>query len=227
MLVEDPRLEDNRAIEDIPWADVPRNAGNKVALFDQFENADVRALVEAFPLAWVCCGDAGALDASLLPLIGVFDEDGRLIELIGHLMRSNPLHAVLQKDPRATLLFTGPDAYISPEHAGRRNWAPTWNYGQLKIDAEVRFDDALTEMSLKLLIDAMEARRPAPWSVDELGERYRGMLNHIIGFRATVTRLSGKFKLGQDEDIATLQNILGALPDAETADWMRRFNKGR
>ena len=115
-------------------------------MFDRFENADVRALVEAFPLAWVCGGAAGELDASLLPLIGVFDGEGRLVELIGHLMRSNPLYGALQRDPRATILFTGPDAYVSSEHAGRRDWAPTWNYGQLKISAEIAFDDALTEM---------------------------------------------------------------------------------
>ena len=196
-------------------------------MFDRFENADVRALVEAFPLAWVCGGAAGELDASLLPLIGVFDGEGRLVELIGHLMRSNPLYGALQRDPRATILFTGPDAYVSPEHAGRRDWAPTWNYGQLKISAEIAFDDALTEMSLRVLVDAMEAGRPVPWHVDELGERYRAMLGRIIGFRATVTGLTGKFKLGQDEESGTLHHILQVLPDAETANWMRRFNKGR
>ncbi|RSY84744.1 FMN-binding negative transcriptional regulator [Sphingomonas koreensis] len=196
-------------------------------LFERFGDADVRALIEGYPLAWVCGGGAGALEASLLPLIGVYDGEGRLIELIGHLMRSNPLHAALTADPRATILFSGPDAYVSPEHAGRRDWAPTWNYAQVKIGAEIAFDEALTETSLKVLIDAMEAGRAKPWSVEELGPRYRGMLTRIIGFRARVTALSGKFKLGQDEDDATLHAILGALPDAQSVAWMKRFNGGR
>lgn len=196
-------------------------------LFERFGDADVRALIEGFPLAWVCGGGAGAVEASLLPLIGVYDGEGRLIELIGHLMRSNPLHAALTADPRATILFSGPDAYVSPEHAGRRDWAPTWNYAQVKIGAEIAFDEALTETSLKVLIDAMEAGRAEPWSVEELGPRYQGMLTRIIGFRARVTALSGKFKLGQDEDDATLHAILGALPDAQSVAWMKRFNGGR
>ncbi|HEY0624076.1 FMN-binding negative transcriptional regulator [Sphingomonas sp.] len=196
-------------------------------LFERFDAADVRALVEGYPLAWVCGGGAGATEASLLPLIGVYDGEGRLIELIGHLMRSNPLHHALREDPRATILFSGPDAYVSPEHAGRRDWAPTWNYAQVKIGAEVAFDEALTETSLKVLIDAMEAGRAAPWSIGELGPRYTGMLTRIIGFRARVTGLSGKFKLGQDEDGATLRAILGALPDADSVAWMKRFNRGR
>lgn len=196
-------------------------------LFERFGDADVRALIEGYPLAWVCGGAAGALEASLLPLIGVYNDDGRLIELIGHLMRSNPLHHALVRDTHATILFSGPDAYVSPEHAGRRDWAPTWNYAQVKVSAEIAFDEALTEYSLKVLIDAMEAGRTEPWSVEELGPRYSGMLTRIIGFRARVTGLSGKFKLGQDEDEATLHAILGALPDAESVAWMKRFNGGR
>ncbi len=195
-----------------------------MGLFDQFQNEDVRALVEAFPLAWVCGGAADAMDASLLPLVGEYDADGRLVALIGHLMRSNPLYHTLQADGRATILFKGPDAYVSPQHAGLRNWGPTWNYAQLKIGADVVFDDALTEPSLQILIAAMETGRPDPWNVPELGPRYTGMLTHIIGFRATVTRLSGVFKLGQDEKDSTLASILGSLPDADTVAWMRRFN---
>lgn len=198
-----------------------------VPLFERYEAADVRALIAEFPLAWVCAGGAGSLETSRLPLIGTFDADGHLVELIGHLMRSNPLHAALSHDPRATILFNGPDAYVSPEHAGLRDWAPTWNYAQVKVGAEVSFDPALTPCALSVLIDAMEAGRPDPWSADEMGVRYTGMLTRIVGFRARVTRVSGTFKLGQDESPATRDAILAALPDQGTADWMRRFNRDR
>lgn len=202
-------------------------SGGGVTLFERFDGADVRKLVEDYPLAWVCGGGAADIEASLLPLIGRFDAQGDLVELIGHLMRTNPLHAALLSDPRATILFQGPDSYVSPEHAGLRDWAPTWNYAQIKVRAEVRFDEALTEPSLDLLIDAMEKGRLQPWSKEKLGERYHGMLGRIIGFRATVTGLTGKFKLGQDESKEALASILGTLPDAAMTDWMRRFNGGR
>lgn len=198
-----------------------------MGLFDQFEKADVRALIEEFPLAWVCAGGAGAMEASLLPLVGRYDAEGRLVELIGHLMRSNPLYPALAADPRATILFRGPDAYVSPEHAGLRNWGPTWNYAQIKVGADVVFDEEFTGEALQILIDAMEAGRADPWRADELGERYETMLARIVGFRASVTSLAGKFKLGQDETDATLGSILGSLPDAGTRAWMRRFNKER
>ncbi len=208
-------------------AGVTETAQDGRPLFERFGDADVRALVEGYPLAWVCGGEAGALEASLLPLIGVYDVEGRLIELIGHMVRSNPLRRALIQDRCATILFSGPGAYISPEYAGRRDWAPTWNYAQVKIAAEIELDAALTEYSLEVLIDEMEAGRARPWSVEELGPRYQAMLTLIIGFRARVTGLSGKFKLAQDESPDTLHAILGALPDDAARVWMRRFNPGR
>lgn len=199
----------------------------RVGPFERFDAADVRALVDAFPLAWVCAGEGAAIEASLLPLIGRYDEEGRLVELIGHMMRANPLRAALDGHPGATILFSGPDAYVGPAHAGRRDWAPTWNYAGLRFGARIAFDDGFTEEALTVLIDAMEANGADPWHVGELGSRYRAMLAHIVGFRAQITGVSGKFKFGQDEDAGTLRHILQALGNHPVVPWMHRFNGGR
>lgn len=196
-------------------------------MFERFEAGDVRALIEAYPLAWVCAPGGDGIEASLLPLVGRYDGDGMLVELIGHMMRSNPLHALLKRRPQATFLFKGPDAYVSPEHAGKRDWAPTWNFAQARIGAEVAFGESFTGTSLNILIDAMEAGRAEPWTKDELGPRYHKMLEKIVGFRARVTSVSARFKLGQDEQPEVLSTILDSLPDAETVQWMERFNQER
>lgn len=198
-----------------------------MSIFERFDDADIRALLDAYPLAWVCADGADGIEASLLPLVGRYDEQGRLVELIGHLMRSNPLHSALKRRPRASILFKGPDAYISPEHARLRDWAPTWNYAQLRVVAEITFDDAFTETSLTMLINEMERGRNKPWHSSELGPRYQTMIKKIVGFRALVVSRSGKFKLGQDEKPDVLGNILERLPDTATAAWMKRFNNER
>jgi transcriptional regulator len=197
------------------------------SLFERFGADDVRALIESHPLAWVCAQGSVPIDASLLPLVGQFGADGQPVGLIGHMMRSNPVYPALVRSPSATILFSGPDSYISPEHAGRRDWAPTWNYAQVRVSAEVTFDEALTEPALKMLIEKMECGRERPWTVEELGPRYHAMLPRIIGFRARVTGVSGKFKLGQDEDEATYGSILERLGDNPIVPWMRRFDENR
>lgn len=198
--------------------------------FERYRAEDVRQLVADYPLAWVCAGGAGTIESSLLPLIGRYDADGALVELIGHLARANPLYEALRADGRATILFSGPQAYISPEYIGDtagnpRNWAPTWNYVQACVGADIGFDDALTEPALDLLIDTMEGHRAAPWRPPELGARYEGMLRHIVGFRARVTSVSARFKLGQDERPETFRSIIAALPHPALVRWMQRFDQ--
>ncbi len=191
--------------------------------FTQFDARDIRALVAEYPLAWVLTPGGGIAGASQLPLIGVYDDAGRLVALIGHLARSNPLATSLAETRRATILFSGPGDYVSPEHAGRRDWAPTWNHAHVRIEADIAIDAALTEVSLAVLIEAMEAARGRPWHADEIADRYAQMREQIIGFRATVTALEGRFKLGQDERPDTLQAILQTHPDRDLVRWMQRF----
>jgi transcriptional regulator len=192
--------------------------------FARFAAEDVRALIAEFPLAWVMTPGGTMQLASQLPLVGDYDDAGGLVALIGHLARANPLAEALATHRRATVLFAGPSGYVSPEHAGRRDWAPTWNYAQVKIEADVEIGDELTPHALEVLIEASERGRPQPWRVEEIAARYDGMAAAIIGFRATVTALEGKFKLGQDERPDTLQHILATHPDTALVRWMQRFN---
>lgn len=204
-------------------APIRRNGTSVSDAFSRFTPDDVRALVTGFPLAWVCAGG----EASQLPLIGEYDAVGRLVSLIGHLGRANPLCARLEAAGHATMLFSGPGAYVSPEHAGRRDWAPTWNHANLQVFTRVTVDAALTDQAIDVLTAAMEVGRPAPWTRDEIAHRYAGMARAIIGFRATVVRVVGRFKLGQDEDDAVYRNIVDRLPDSDVTEWMRRFNPQR
>ncbi|PEQ11937.1 hypothetical protein B2G71_14225 [Novosphingobium sp. PC22D] len=185
----------------------------------------MRILIEDYPLAWVCSVDGD--EAAHLPLVGVFDAADRLTELIGHFAVSNPLGAAFAASPRATILFSGPSGYISPAYAGRRDWAATWNYANLRIEAEIAVEPALTEQALDLLADKMEAGAEMPWSPAELGGRYDSLRSRIVGFRASVCRLEGRFKLGQDERPDTLRSILANLPDGDLKAWMHRFNRDR
>ena len=193
--------------------------------FAQYTPADVRQLIEDYPLAWVVSGDGA--QAGQLPLVGVFDSLDRLTGLIGHFPAAHPLGAALQHTPRATLLFTGPQGYVSPTHAGRRDWGPTWNFAHVQVRADITVEPAFTAEAVDILVEQMERPFAQPWQAHELGARYAAMLPRIIGFRAQVTALEARFKLGQDERVDTLQHILAALPSAKLLRWMRRMNSHR
>lgn len=192
-------------------------------LFERFEDADVRDLIAEYPLAWLLGSDGVAAEAAQLPLLGEFGASGKLETLLGHIPRRHALVSALQAKPAALVLFQGPQAYISPDQAGIRNWAPTWNFAQLSIEVDVEFLPAETGAALASLVDAMEAGRPEPWSPAELGERYAMLEQRVVAFRAHVRKLVGRFKLGQDERGDVRESIIGSLGATPLASWMRRF----
>lgn len=193
--------------------------------FEVYADSELRMLIEKYPLAWVC--SAGIEEGSLLPLVGVFDSEHRLTELIGHYACKNPLGEALVHNTKATILFTGPSGYISPLQAERSNWAPTWNYAQARIEAEISVEPKFTAAAVDILIDKMEQGVESPWSITALGERYELLLPHIVGFRARVIKVHAKFKLGQDERIDTLRAILNNIDDEDLKWWMHYFNRER
>lgn len=195
--------------------------------FESFDDADVSDLIREYPLAWVQSPSHGAATSSLLPLVAETDGAGRLVSLLGHMARANPLFQALTASPRASILFQGPQSFISPSWVRLPSWAPTWNFAQLRIDAEIVFNPEAADEALETLMDAMEGNRPDRWQVANMGPRYEVMKARIVAFRATVHTLSGRFKLGQDERPEILADILAHMPDADMARWMRRFNPGR
>lgn len=196
-------------------------------LFSTWTDQDVADLIAAHPLAWIVSDGPAGFQATPAPLLADLDEAGRLRSLTGHLARSNPQVQALEQDGRALLLFTGPHGYVSPSWMADRTQAPTWNYAILRIEVRIRFGAASVEEALDRLSTAMEAQRPNAWSPTEMGERYHRLSRGVVGFRAEVVRLDGKFKLGQDERADVYPDIMAGLGQGELADWMTRFNPER
>jgi transcriptional regulator len=195
--------------------------------FARYSPEDLRALIAEYPLAWIVPQGGPASAATQLPLLAEFADDGALVALVGHMSRQNPLLDVLCADGRATILFSGPHGYVSPSHAGLRNWGPTWNLTQLVVECAVEVLPDLTEEAIARLVEAMEPAGSDAWSAADLGERYTPMLARIIGFRAKVSAVTGRFKLGQDERPEVLRAILSTHGNAALVDWMGRMNEGR
>jgi transcriptional regulator len=111
--------------------------------------------------------------------------------------------------------------------AGSRDWAPTWNFTQVRMDAEVVFEPKGLDPALDVLVRHMEAGHDTPWAINDLGPRAERLKTRIIAFSVRPTCISAVFKLGQDETRETLAHILRSLGDCDLARWMRRFNAER
>ncbi|MDO9441833.1 MAG: FMN-binding negative transcriptional regulator [Beijerinckiaceae bacterium] len=180
-------------------------------------------LIEAHPLAWVTSHAGQTSVATPLPLVGDYEDDGRLTGLIGHFALSNRQVAALREEPRALILFSGPQAYVSPKHVINRTWAPTWVYSVARFECRIDFNPDANDTALRRLTAKMEAMHGDGWTVDEVGSpRYDQMKAHIIAFRAEILGCDANFKLGQDERDENFATIVAGLDDEPLVTWMKR-----
>ncbi|MEP7243849.1 MAG: FMN-binding negative transcriptional regulator [Gammaproteobacteria bacterium] len=192
--------------------------------FDPRSEGDLLRLIDEYPLAWVVSAGAAGFGATPLPLLAETDEAGRIVALFGHFALSNPQVARLRESPRGTILFMGPNGYMSPEAVSKPGWAPTWNYVTAQFDVEIEFCPQENDQALERLVTRMERDRRTPWTIAKMGARYDLLKHRIVAFRAHVRSTRGKFKLGQDEAPQTLSELLGTLEDPTLVRWMKEFN---
>lgn len=193
--------------------------------FTPRSEADVLVLVRAHPLAWVIGhggADAQPFAATPLPLLPECDAGGRIASFLGHFACANPQVAALRADPRALLLFKGPDGYVSPGLVSNPAWGPTWNYAVARFHVRIEFAPQDNDHALDALAATLEAGHADPWTTDRMGPRYAQLRQHIVAFHAHVERVQATFKLGQDEQPQTFDEIVEGLGDVALRDWMLR-----
>lgn len=191
---------------------------------------EILSLVTISPMAWVISQTDGQIFSTPLPLRPKLDDAGNITHFLGHFARSNPQVAALKAHCIASLLFSGPNGYVSPSWMADRTQAPSWNYATVRFETEIRFlDDTETLALMEDAISAHEKGRPGSWSLQEMGPRYANLVRGVCGFEAKVTTCQPRFKMGQDEHDDVYADICrGMEPEnPELVQWMRATNPGR
>ncbi len=142
----------------------------------------------------------GELQFSHLPLL-VDVEDGAIVRLRGHFARSNPHWRALSRDPRATVVFNGPNAYMSAQwYSPECQAAPSWNFVTVHVNGKVRLLDTPEQTTeiVNELIAVNEAELPRQWDIQGYSPTRRATLTpHILGFALDAESVEPKFKLNQ------------------------------
>lgn len=191
--------------------------------FREDDRATMNAMIRDARLAILASNGADGLpEISYLPLL--FDEaDGAAGSLLGHLARANPHWKSLSRTGKATVIFKGADAYVSPawyptKEVHHRH-VPTWNYEAVHAMCRVEvFDDpARLRDVVTRLTDRFEAGRSEPWTIDQAPADYiAAMLRGIVGLKFSIEALAGKRKLSQNREAIDRQGVRDAL--AASAD---------
>lgn len=174
------------------------------------ERLDVlHGLVQAHPLgALVRHGDDGFCADHLPFEIAASTLDAPFGILRAHVARANPLWRAAGGSDDCMVIFQGPHAYITPawyaekQRSGKE--VPTFNYAVVHAHGRLRaIDDAAWLMDLLERLTARhEAGQAAPWRVSDAPADYIDkLLKAIVGIEIPLTRLEGKWKLGQNRSM--------------------------
>ena len=190
--------------------------------FEETRPEVLQQLIREAPLgALVLHGPAG-LDANHIPFLFEPPQDpaeggGRLL---AHVARANPLWHETADGAEALVIFRAADAYISPnwyptKHELHRS-VPTWNYAVVHAHGtlHVHDDEPFVRGVVARLTREHETRagQTPPWKMtDSPRDFIDQMVAAIVGVEIRLTRLVGKFKLGQNREDRDRQSVADAL----------------
>ena len=151
-------------------------------------------VVKSYPLATVISIKNNSPYVTHLPLI--YNEAGKLI---GHIDKFNPHADLLRDSNKVTIIFSGPQCYISP-NVYSTTQLPTWNYIKVHLKGTVKAIDS--KEALKESLITMTSFLEAPehkYILDSDNPRMEAALNYIKMFEISIDSWEGKFKLSQDK----------------------------
>lgn len=195
-------------------------------LFALSDAKDLRDFCAANPFALLVSHDEDGLFATHLPVV-IKDHDGALA-FHGHIARANPHWQKAATGAKALLVFSGPQAYVTPSwYASKKEHGkvvPTWNYMAVHAHGRLTWstDNDFLHANLDDLTQAHEAHRAHPWAMSDAPDDFVALqMRAIVGLRFDVERLDGKAKLSQNRPAADIDGVVAGY--GTSADPMERM----
>ena len=166
--------------------------------------------------------------ATQVPLEIEIKEDGKIL-LSGHMMKNTDHHKAFSKNENVLVLFNGPHCYISASWYTTPEIGSTWNYMTVHAKGKIKFlDEAATITAVENITNKHEGADTIA-SFDKLSQEYiQHMVKAIAAFEIEVVSLDNVFKLSQNRDNVSQQNIIEQLKkrsDAQSAAIAKEMEK--
>jgi transcriptional regulator len=176
------------------------------------DDRKIDQLIESYGFATLVTQKDGSLVASHLPVLLDKGIDGARV-LRSHMARANRQWQHFTSPTEILCIFTGPHSYISPSWYQMQHTVPTWNYAAAHVYGKATLvNDIATLRQIVLDTTAKyESMMPEPWNIPLSESEIDAMLKAVVGFSIEVTRVEGKFKLGQNRSAEDQEGMLKGL----------------
>lgn len=180
-----------------------------------YKEQDQKKVIEfmhAHPFVMLCGSTvSGRPVATQVPML-ILQNENKLY-LRGHFMRKTDHHLAFTENSQVLAVFTGAHEYVSARWYANPQQASTWNYMSVHVRGKIKFtsDEELLAI-LEETTSRFENNPDSPASFDHLPHEYVERLSKaIVGFHIEVEEIENVFKLSQNRDRNSYENIVEQL----------------
>src|SRR4051794_16051262 len=185
-----------------------------------FKASDEREVIDfmhAHPFIILCGVDANNTPvATHIPCL--IEERENKIILHAHVMRKQQHTNAFAENSNVLAIFHGTHTYVSASWYENKQTASTWNYQAVHAKGTLKFlgEDELHQLLTKLT-ETFENNPHSPSLVQKMDEAYvRSMMKAIVAFEIEVTSIEHIFKLSQNRDNKSYENIIEHLSEQDS-----------
>ncbi len=173
----------------------------------------IKEFIKKHPFAFLTgCDSENKPVATQVPVF-IEERDGRKI-LSGHIMKNTDHHKAFLQNENVLVVFNGSHTYVSATWYSNPHLASTWNYMSVHAKGTIRFLDeaGLEEVLRKTTLHFENYDQQSPTVFDNLPSEFKQkVMKAIVAFEVEVIEMDNVFKLSQDRDVESYQNIIEKL----------------
>lgn len=173
---------------------------------------EVIQFMKEHPFVFLAGSDAAGKPVATQVPVFIDEKDGKLF-LSGHIMRQTDHHKAFEQNQNVLAVFTGPHTYVSATWYTKA-MGSTWNYMSVHAHGTIRFGDKEELMSVlrRLTLHYENGNTGSSTVFDNLPADYtESMMKGIVPFEIEISDLQHVFKLSQNRDEASYDNIIVQL----------------
>ena len=185
--------------------------------YKEKDEQKVLDFIHQHPFAFIAgCDEHGKPVATQIPVF-IEQKENKLF-LTGHMMRSTDHHKAFEKNSAVLCVFTGAHTYVSATWYSNPHQASTWNYMSVHVKGELRFldEEGLIDVLKKTSLHFENNNESSTTAFHNLSEEYTSkLMKAIVAFEVEVEAIDTVFKLSQNRDEKSYENIIEKLEEEE------------
>jgi transcriptional regulator len=180
--------------------------------YKEQDHEEIIQFMKDHPFVFLTGSDAANKPVATQIPVFIDEKEGKYF-LTGHIMRNTDHHKAFEQNENVLAVFTGPHTYVSATWY-TKPVGSTWNYMSVHAKGTIRFGDTHELMAIlqRLTLHYENGNTASTTVFNNLPAEYtERMMKAIVPFEIEINDLQHVFKLSQDRDEKSYDNIMQQL----------------